>query len=71
MRVADLGGDRSGNRPVGGVTEVPSSLTIPLALNRMAAFEGCVQAGDGVAHRRNIVSPIRLRATHTASGRAI
>ena len=57
MRVADLGGYRSGNRPVGRVSEVPSSdLTIPLALDRMAAFEGCVQAGNGVAHRRNIVS---------------
>ena len=67
MRVADLGGDRSGNRPVGRVTEVPSSdLTIPLALNRMAAFEGCVQAGHGVAHRHNIVSPIRLCPTLTA-----
>ena len=66
MRVADLGGYRSGNPPVGRVTEVPSGdLTIPLALNRWAA------ADDEVAHTRNIVSLIRLCATHTASGLAI
>lgn len=72
MRVADLGGYRSGNPPVGRVTEVPSGdPTIPLALNPWAAFEGCVRADDEVAHTRNIVSLIRLCATHTASGLAI
>ncbi|SVA89113.1 uncharacterized protein METZ01_LOCUS141967 [marine metagenome] len=72
MRVADLGGYRSGNPPVGCVTEVPSGdPTIPLALNRWAAFEGCVRADGEVAHTRNIVSLIRLCATHTASGLAI
>ena len=72
MRVADLGGYRSGNPPVGCVTEVPSGdPTIPLALNRWAAFEGCVRADGEVSHTRNIVSLIRLCATHAASGLAI
>ena len=53
MRVANLGGYRSGNPPVGRVTEVPEGdPTIPLALNRWAAFEGCVRADDEVAHTR-------------------
>ena len=66
MRVANLGGYRSENPPVGRVTEVPSGdLTIPLALNRWTAFEGCVRPDDEVAHTRNIVSLIRLCATHT------
>ena len=72
MRVADLGGYRSGNPPVGRVTEVPSGdLTIPLALNRWAAFEGCVRADDEVAHTRNyslsgpvLRHPHRLRTGH-------
>ncbi len=72
MRVANLGGYRSGTPPVSRVTEVPSDdPTIPRALNRCAAFEGCVRADDEVTHTSNIVSLIRLCATHTVSGLAI
>ena len=71
MRVADLGGYRSGNPPVGRVTEVPSGdPTIHLALNRWAAFEGSVRADDEVAHTRNIVSLIGRSNLGTGRRRA-